>query len=143
MEIVRVIDITYHVFYGVEIGYLINQSNLYSININNKQKVSISNAQTSAYLNKSIGKVINVIAPRQKEVNLLLLNNVEIFLNKNRVLSCRVRILDYTVNLQSISKYNVTSLISEKYFTNTKLQNLFTVDSSVSYRYKVETKILE
>lgn len=123
MEIVRVMDITYHVFYGVEIGYLINQSNLYNININNKQEVSISNAQTSAYLNKSIGKVINVIAPRQKEVNLLLLNNVEIFLNKKRVLSCRVRILDYTVNLQSISKY--------------------TVDSSVSYRYKVETKILE
>ena len=123
MEICRILDITYNVIYAVNLGKFISDNSFYDSQVSVRTHIEPSPMQSISSLYNSIGHTVCVARPANFKHGILVFNDAEVVTDGKRVLSCRIRLMEYpakisvetkyTVNITSAYKYNVRVEIIE------------------------------
>jgi len=111
MEICRILDITYNVIYAVNLGKFISDNSFYDSQVSVRTHIEPSPMQSISSLYNSIGHTVCVARPTNFKPSIFVFNDVEVVIDGKRVLSCRVKLIEYTAKISVETKYtaNITS----------------------------------
>lgn len=111
MEICRILDITYNVIYAVNLGKFISNNSFYDSQVSVRTHIEPSPMQSISSLYNSIGHTVCVARPTNFKPGILVFNDAEVVTDGKRVLSCRIRLMEYTAKISVETKYtaNITS----------------------------------
>jgi hypothetical protein len=123
MEICRILDITYNVIYAVNLGKFTSDNSFYDSQVSVRTHIEPSPMQSISSLYNSIGHTVCVARPTNFKPGILVFNDAEVVTDGKRVLSCRIRLMEYPAKISVETKY--------------------TVNITSAYKYNVRVEILE
>lgn len=115
MEICRILDITYNVIYAVNLGKFTSDNSFYDSQVSVRTHIEPSPMQSISSLYNSIGHTVCVARPTNFKHGILVFNDAEVVTDGKRVLSCRIRLMEYPAKISVETKYTVNITSAYKY----------------------------